>query len=188
MYNTDLPLKTVVDYFKNLARSHKLINSFIATEKYDVNLANINYPLVLLEYPITMDLNADASQLTLSFNLHVITKIVYDDGVPYTVKETDYDFDEKINEIETDGLVGSDNIISSALSILLQLVTKFQKDTKERSNRKIEALIQSISVSNEERISIADAYGSTASLSFTIANPFKCDVDDYFDDNRLPYQ
>jgi hypothetical protein len=188
MYNTELPLKTVVDYFKNLARSHKLVKSFIATEKYDENLSNIDYPLVMLEYPITLDLSEDAKRLTVSFNLHVITNIVYEDGVAYSVNETDYDKEEKINEIVIDGLVGSDNIISSALSILLQLVTKFQKDVKTINNRKLEAIFQSVTITNEERTSIADCYTSTASLSFTIANPFKCNVDDYFDENRLPYQ
>ena len=188
MYNTDLPLKTVVDYFKNLCRSHKLVKSFMATEKYDANLENINYPLVLMEYPISMDLTNNARELVVSFNLHVITKIVYEDGVPFSIIETDYDKDEKKAEIEIDGLVGSDNIISTALSILLQLVTKFQKDTKETKNRKIEAIIQSISITNEERVFNSDCYGSTASLSFVISNPFKCDIDDYFDENRLPQQ
>jgi len=181
---TDLPLKTIVDYFKNLARTHKLVNSFVATENYDMNDFNYEYPLIQLEYPIGLDMTTiDAGELTISLNLSCITDIVYDEnGVAFSIKEEDYDIQEKQTEILIEGLVGSDNIMSSALSILLQVVTKFTLDVRKQVLKG--AKINSVSISNQERVYNSDKYIATASIVFRIPNPFACNIEEYFDINK----
>lgn len=179
---TDLPLVKIVNYFRSISKQHILVNNFMASEPYDMNFDSIVYPLIHLEYPISLAVVGQlADELSINMTLNCFTNVVYDDGTPVQVTEEMFDIDTKLNEITETGLIGSDNLINAALAILLQIVTKFTNDVKDRT---FEAKIDAIQMDNAARTYNSDLYQSSATLSFRIANPFKCNYKTFFDENK----
>lgn len=182
------PLIVLINYLRNLATAHVEIKSFGIAEYYDLNdSSNFQYPLLFLELPISSQLNADGSKITINFNLHAFTNIIQDSG-GNNIQVTASMIQDEINQIGYTDLALQDQLMNNAYRIITTICTKMLVDTANRNllynGERIPFSIESISISNAERVTTKDLYQATASISVSVVNFYKCPIESYFDFNK----
>lgn len=181
----------LVNYLRLLSRQHNDIKSFGIGEIYELNdFGNFQFPLLFLELPFEtafVDL-ANPVSLTMSFRLHIFTNLVTDlnDNL---IQVNESMISKATNQISYTDLALQDQLVNNAFRILTQICTRFAIDAAnsnvviniDNNLINIPIILQSLSFTNDARVTDKDLYQSTASFSITIENSYFCPIDTYFD-------
>ena len=181
----------LVNYLRLLSRQHNDIKSFAIGELYELNdFDNFQFPLLLLELPFEtsfIDL-ANPVGLSMSFRLHSFTNLVSDSN-DNLVQVNESMISKATNQISYTNLALQDQLVNNAFKILTQICTRFAIDAAnsnvviniDNNLVNIPIILQSLSFTNDARVTNKDLYQSTASFSITIENSYFCPIDTYFD-------
>lgn len=184
------PLINLINYLRKLARQNVEIKSFMIGEEYELNeFDNIQYPLLMLELPISSSFvnNIDLSRLEVSFNLHSLTNLVQDKN-GNNRQVTEQMISKSTNQISYTDLALQDQLMNNAFRIITVIASKIAQDCIESNvtvdGMDIPAIMQSITITNSERVSNKDCYRATAAITLILENSYICPLDSYFDYNK----
>lgn len=180
-------LSNLVQYIRSVAKQHIYVRGFITGELYETNDAYREYPLVILEWPVTTSYPTDGNgelwlnRLNINFTLHTEVKSVIDvnGNERYVTEDMIMKYPNQIQEI---GLVLEDQLIDRAYSIMSQIASKIASDIYDGVYK---ANVQSVEISNVERVTSNDVYRASATFNIQVSNEEYCDIDNIFDSNRL---
>jgi hypothetical protein len=184
------PIINLINYLRKLSRQNIFIKSFGVGELYELDeVSNFEYPLLFLELPITSEINVeDVTKLNLTFNLHSFTNIITDTN-GNNRQVTEAMIGKITNQINYSDLALQDNLMNNAFKILAIICSKIAQDALNSDvivdGRDIPMVVESISISNAERVTNKDLYQSTATISIIIENSYYCPLDSYFDYNII---
>jgi hypothetical protein len=177
-------INSIIEYFRGLAESHKLIKGFKTGEAYESNAALQSYPILWVRLPLTTNYSAQGSNdiddyLYITLNVAVYTTIYTDsNGNNYTVTETITK--KPANEIgQTEPLVVN-SLLEVCYQIYNHIQSKFILDIEEGN---VPAIAESFSNVTVERVWNDDVYGIEGTMTFKWYNTYKCELDDYFIDS-----
>lgn len=182
------PIINLINYLRKLSRQNVYIKSFGIGEIYELNeSSNFQYPLLFLELPISSEINTgEISRMNLTFNLHAFTNIIADKN-GNDVAVTEQMISKITNQINYESLANQDQLMNNAFKILAIICSKFALDAQEQeiivNDTIIPVIVESITITNAERVSNKDLYQSTATISITINNSYLCPIDSFFDYN-----
>jgi len=184
------PIINLINYLRKISRQNIYIKSFGVGELYELDeSSNFEYPLLFLELPITAELNVqDVTKLNLTFNLHSFTNIITD--INGNNKQVTEAMISKIcNQISYSDLALQDNLMNNAFKILTIMCSKITKDSLNSdvivNGIDIPIIVESVSISNAERVTNKDLYQSTATINIIIENSYYCPIDSFFDYNKI---
>lgn len=182
------PLINIINYLRKLVRQYSDITAFGIGEEYELNnTSNFTYPLLHLELPVnvTLDTN-DLNRLTIVINLAVYTNIIYD-TYDKPIQVTESMITSPINQVLFEDLAFQDQLMNNAFRMLMNIVTKITSDANKSKvivkGVNIPMVIESVFISNTERVTTKDLYCSKASITLITENTYFCPIESIFDKN-----
>lgn len=182
------PIINLINYLRLLSRQSILIKAFGVGELYELDEnSNFSYPLLFLELPVGAEMILeDLQRIRLTFNLHCYTNIVTDQ-FGNNRQVTEAMIGKITNQISYSDLALQDELMNNAFRILTIICSKIAEDAQNSQiivdNRDIPMIVESINISNAERVTNKDLYQATASISIILENSYYCPLDSFFDYN-----
>lgn len=184
------PIINLINYLRKISRQSKDIKAFGVGELYELDeSSNFTYPLLFLELPLGSSIQPNnVERMNLTFNLHCFTNLVTDKfGNKRQVTESM--IGKITNQINYSDLAIQDELMNNAFRILAIICSKIAQDALSSNiiidGRDIPLIVESIDISNAERVTNKDLYQATASISITLENSYYCPLDSFFDYNVI---
>ena len=168
-------IKTLIEYFRNLANRHKNINCYRTGSMSDMNDSDMVYPCLFLVTDFESSFSTETSELDnkfifMNFKLFLLCK----SASPVTTKLLDY--------INSPGeFTGQDADLDSLYRVMGHIISKFGEDTKSHIGDKMTMLNKcriksnsSLGVSSIKGANTQLVDGWQANINIKVVNPFVC--------------